>query len=202
MKRGERREQIIDTTINLLSRHGLSGTTIARISQEVGISEPALYRHFGSKGEIILASLERVSSRLLGLLYSAGEAGSDLVDRLYKMSKALYDFVMNHPEETMVLFEVLSASRDQELKKALQKKFLEFLGIIEALLCEGIQEGAIREDIDVSLTAWMILSLGITLNFASLLELKDILTEEKALIAVEGILKDISLKDLSRKRKE
>ncbi len=201
MKKEERREQIISTTINLLSRHGLPGTTVARIAQEVGISEPALYRHFNNKRDIILASLESVSAKLLELLYSAGEAGSDLLDRLYRMSKALYDFVMNHPEETVVLFEVLSASRDQELKKALQKRFLEFLGIIEALLKEGVEEGVLREDLDVSLTSWMILSLGITLNFASLLELKDVLTEEKALIAVERILKDIAREKLERKER-
>jgi AcrR family transcriptional regulator len=188
-----RREQIITTTIDLLSRHGLPGTTTARIAHEVGISEPALYRHFRNKDEILLAALDEVSARLLVKMYEASVGESRVPDKLRRMSAALYEFVMAHPEEAVALFEVFSASRDSHLKQVLQDKFLGSLEMVEELLHEGIRKGELRPDIDVALTAWKVVSLGITLNFAAMLGLSHVLTEERALSAIEELLKDVAL---------
>ncbi len=188
-----RREQIIATTIDLLSRHGLPGTTTARIAREVGISEPALYRHFRNKEEMLLAALDEVSARLLDLMYRASLSETLVTEKLRRMSAALYEFVMSHPEESVALFEVFSASRQNNLKQVLQEKFLGSLGIVEELLREGVRKGELRPDIDVALTAWKVVSLGITLNFAAMLGLSHVLTEERALSAVDQLLEDIVL---------
>lgn len=188
-----RRAQIISTTIELLSRHGLPGTTTARIAREVGISEPALYRHFRNKEEILLAALDEVSARLLQLMNEAASAERLVAKKLRRMSAALYEFVMSHPEEAIALFEVFSASRDSHLKQVLQGKFLGSLAIVEDMLKEGIAQGELRPDIDVALTAWKVVSLGITLNFAAMLGLSHVLTEQRALSAVDQLVEDIVL---------
>ncbi len=193
-----RRDQIISTTIELLSRHGLPGTTTARIAREVGISEPALYRHFRNKEEILLAALDEVSARLLGLMMEAASSERLVAEKLRRMSAALYEFVMSHPEEAVALFEVFSASRDSNLKKVLQEKFLGSLAIVEEMLHEGVKQGELRPDIDMALTAWKVVSLGITLNFAAMLGLSHVLTEERALSAVDQLLQDIVLQEEER----
>ncbi len=187
-----RREQIVTTTIGLLARHGLSGTTTARIAREVGISEPALYRHFLNKEEIILAALDAVSENLVGMMFRAAETETGTVGKIHVMSAALYDFITAHPQESVVLFEVFSASRDNHLKRILQEKFLNGMGMMEQVLRAGMEAGDVRPDIDVELTAWKIMSLGITLNFAAMLGLNHVLTEERALSAVDELLEEIS----------
>lgn len=186
------------TTIGLLSRHGLPGTTTARIAQEVGISEPALYRHFLNKEEIILAALDAVSENLMGSMLEAAETETDVTGKIHQMSAALYEFVTSHPEESVVLFEVFSASHDNHLKQILQEKFLGTLGIMEQMLRGGIRAGDVKAGIDVELTAWKIMSLGITLNFAAMLGLSHVLTEDRALSAVDELLEDISTKSKER----
>jgi len=52
-----RREQILNETINLIMQNGLSGATMIRIAEKVGISQPAIYRHFKNRKEIMLASV-------------------------------------------------------------------------------------------------------------------------------------------------
>jgi AcrR family transcriptional regulator len=196
-----RREQIISTTIELLSRHGLPGTTTARIAREVGISEPALYRHFRNKEEILLAALDEVSARLLQLMNEAASSERLVAKKLHRMSAALYEFVMSHPEEAIALFEVFSASRDNHLKQVLQNRFLGSLAIVEEMLEQGIRQGELRPDIDVALTAWKVVSLGITLNFAAMLGLSHVLTEERALSAVDQLLEEIVLQEEERSEK-
>jgi AcrR family transcriptional regulator len=51
------REQLIHTAIRLFNRHGYHATGIDRILAEAGVAKMTLYKHFGSKDELILAAL-------------------------------------------------------------------------------------------------------------------------------------------------
>lgn len=186
-----RRAQIINSAVGLISSRGLSGATTARIAADVGITEPALYRHFKNKHSIILAALDEVSARLVGYCLAAGLGTPDMPSRLRVMSAAYYDFVMAHPEEMRVLFEAISAARGDEMRREMRGKIDELLHAVEAVIAEGIDQGTFRPDTDLSIVAWEIVSLGITLYMASILDFKDVLTKEKALAAVDTLLADI-----------
>ena len=54
----ERQEQIIKASIDLIDNNGIQGFTIKNLSKAIGISEPAIYRHFESKFEILATILE------------------------------------------------------------------------------------------------------------------------------------------------
>lgn len=54
----QRQQQIIDESIRLISEKGIQELTIKNISLRIGISEPAIYRHFASKFDIILGILD------------------------------------------------------------------------------------------------------------------------------------------------
>lgn len=54
----QRQQQILDESINLIDKKGIQGFTIKNLSKEVGISEPAIYRHFESKFDILCGILD------------------------------------------------------------------------------------------------------------------------------------------------
>ncbi len=49
----ERQEQIVKTAIKLIADKGIQNLTTKNLSKKIGISEPALYRHFDNKLEIL-----------------------------------------------------------------------------------------------------------------------------------------------------
>ena len=49
---------MLDTACRVFSRSSYRGATTAEIAREAGISEPILYRHFGSKRDLYLACLD------------------------------------------------------------------------------------------------------------------------------------------------
>ena len=58
-KSGEhRRSEILETARDLIFNEGFSNFTIREVAGRVGISEAAIYRHFASKEELLLALLE------------------------------------------------------------------------------------------------------------------------------------------------
>lgn len=52
-----RREQILETAVDLFSKHGFSGTTTKKIAEAAGVSEAMVFRHFASKDELYGAIL-------------------------------------------------------------------------------------------------------------------------------------------------
>ena len=54
-----RREEILDAALTEFARHGYEGASTDTIARTVGISQPYLFRLFGTKKGLYLASAER-----------------------------------------------------------------------------------------------------------------------------------------------
>ena len=65
MGRSSKRDVILDTAENLFSVQGFIATGINQITEDAGVAPMTLYNNFKNKDELILATLERRSDRLL-----------------------------------------------------------------------------------------------------------------------------------------
>jgi AcrR family transcriptional regulator len=59
-----RRGQILDAAVDVFSRKGYEGGTMHEIAAMVGVTEPALYRHFASKHDLFATLLETAGGRI------------------------------------------------------------------------------------------------------------------------------------------
>ncbi|MCI0512282.1 TetR/AcrR family transcriptional regulator, partial [candidate division KSB1 bacterium] len=57
---GERKEQIINEGIQIIHENGFPALSIRELASRVGISEPAIYRHFKNKDDIIMSILDKM----------------------------------------------------------------------------------------------------------------------------------------------
>lgn len=64
-QKAERTDLLLQEAARLFARKGFRGVSLEEIASAVGISGPALYRHFSNKQAILTAVLEDVSVRLL-----------------------------------------------------------------------------------------------------------------------------------------
>jgi len=58
MNLSKRQLEIIEASLAIIDQGGIQSLTIKNISKKVGISEPAIYRHFDSKTDILLTILD------------------------------------------------------------------------------------------------------------------------------------------------
>jgi AcrR family transcriptional regulator len=61
-----RREMILTAALELFREHGFAATGIDEIGEAAGISGPAVYRHFGTKHDILVEALHRIGQQLHG----------------------------------------------------------------------------------------------------------------------------------------
>ncbi len=55
LKAPQRREQLISVATRQFAKFGYDATTTDAIAKAAGVTEPILYRHFGSKQELFIA---------------------------------------------------------------------------------------------------------------------------------------------------
>lgn len=60
MERGNTRQEILDTALNLFSVQGYEASSVSQIAEAVGIRKASVYSHFGSKQEILNALVQEV----------------------------------------------------------------------------------------------------------------------------------------------
>jgi AcrR family transcriptional regulator len=80
----ERREEILVAAMEEFAEHGLDGTSTDTIARKAGISQPYLFRLFGTKKELYLESVRRCLRQTLELFQdaSAGKTGEDALDAI------------------------------------------------------------------------------------------------------------------------
>src|SRR4051812_9872023 len=61
----DRRSQILDVAAKLFAERGFHGVSVGDIGKAVGVSGPALYKHFDSKDAVLAEMLVSISERLL-----------------------------------------------------------------------------------------------------------------------------------------
>lgn len=95
-----RRDQILAVAAQLFARHGYHGVSIADLGAAVGISGPALYRHFPGKEALLAEMLIGISEHLLqgGRARSEGEP-DDVLAALVAFHS---DFALQKPELIVV----------------------------------------------------------------------------------------------------
>jgi AcrR family transcriptional regulator len=80
----ERREEILDAAMSVFAEKGLHGTSTEDIARLAGISQPYVFRLFGTKKELYLAVVARCFRRTLELMQRAaeGKRGRDALDAI------------------------------------------------------------------------------------------------------------------------
>ena len=97
-----RREQILAVAAQLFARHGFHGVSIADLGAAVGVSGPALYRHFPGKEALLEEMLVGISEHLLAGGQARAVASDDPLAVLVALVEFQVDFALREPELIVV----------------------------------------------------------------------------------------------------
>jgi len=98
----QRRAEILAAARSLFLKEGVDRVTIRAICARVGVSAPALYRHFKDKREIIIAICNETFGRLLESFRRI--RAEEPLSALKQMMDAYVRFALAHRDEYRLLF--------------------------------------------------------------------------------------------------
>src|SRR5262245_66287874 len=64
MPAAARKRQIVETTLELVTEHGADAVSAQLIADTIGLSQPAVFRHFPTKGAVWMAVIGWLQDRL------------------------------------------------------------------------------------------------------------------------------------------
>ncbi|QJR30145.1 TetR/AcrR family transcriptional regulator [Limnobacter sp.] len=99
----QRMSQILDVAGSVFSRHGFHSTSMEQIAEGAGVTKPLLYRYFGSKDALYLATITQVGNHLMSGL-TLLMANPNPKERLKLIMLSFLTFVERHREGWSVLY--------------------------------------------------------------------------------------------------
>jgi AcrR family transcriptional regulator len=101
LPRSERREQLLDAALHLISTQGFSAVSMEGVAREADIAKTVVYDAFGSVRELLGALLEREQERTLTAVAAAiptGPLEGDPLEILTASLVSLLEAVRAHPD--------------------------------------------------------------------------------------------------------
>ena len=150
-----RQIEILEAAIQLTSEAGIQKLTIRNVASAVGISEPALYRHFASKHELLVAILEylqqKIAHNFIGFIQPKGSSSEQF--RLFLEN--LFTELEQNKAFALLLFAEETFNADPELRPQLNALLDNNLSTLTNYFTHIMDEGLCRNDIDAEQLALM-----------------------------------------------
>jgi AcrR family transcriptional regulator len=155
----DRRQAVLDTACRVFFEKSYRGATTAEIAREAGITEPILYRHFGSKRDLYLACLDEAWRQFREFSEDALEknpAGClGAIADAYTAKRAKLRLV------DLWIQALVVAPEDAVIAKALRAQIRAVHDFFADVIRRGQADGVINPDRDPAAEAWIFVSAGL-----------------------------------------
>ncbi|MFG6198392.1 TetR family transcriptional regulator [Nonomuraea sp. JJY05] len=134
----ETRERLLKAAAEVFAARGYDGTRVADIAAAAGVSNGALYAHFGSKADLLVAALRAHGRRILANLFAADPHRS-AAELLLVLGRRL-----PRPREAagyLVVEALVAARRDEDVARPMRDYVGERAGWIAELVRAGQGDG-------------------------------------------------------------
>ena len=128
----ERREQILDAARYEFAERGLHGTSTEDIARRAGISQPYVFRLFGTKKELFLASCASCMDETLETMRAAavGKTGEEALEA---MGQAYVAMLEEDPRRLMGQMHMYAASQDEDVRRVAREGYGRLVEFVETL---------------------------------------------------------------------
>lgn len=134
---------VVEATLALIAERGVANTTVDEISERSGVAKTTIYRHWDSKGEVVLDAIS-------GLVQpppipDTGALRTDLV----ALVEGLVGALTSSPLAPMVPSLMDAAARDPEFAKLHGRYAQQRHRAVRAVLERGVERGELSPDVDL-----------------------------------------------------
>ncbi len=146
-ERPSRREQILQAAAQLFAERGSRAVGVDDVGAAVGVTGPAIYRHFAGKDAMLAEMLLRISERLLaGGSERVAAAGADPAAQLRALIAFQVEFALDNPALITVHDRDLGslAESDAAQVRRLQRRYVEVWVAVLARLHPAADAAACR----------------------------------------------------------
>ena len=133
----ERQFEIIEAAGKILTTSGVSGLTIKNLAKEMKFSESAIYRHFTSKEEIIIALLDYLAKSMDERYTNAISAKQTPEEKFTTLFQNQFSFFKNNPHFVVAVFSDGLMEESQRINETILKIMAVKMKHLMPIILEG-----------------------------------------------------------------
>lgn len=134
----DRQIEIMEAATNRISKFGIQNLTIKTLAEDIGLSEPALYRHFKSKNQILWGLLEYFKTEMENRIQSIPfKTSTSEADKLRAIFNSQLQTFVNKPAIVSVIF----AESIFHYEENLSNKVSEIMDMMQNYVKNNIKQG-------------------------------------------------------------
>ncbi len=137
----ERRIQLLEVAVRVFGREGYTGASTADIAREVGISAPALYRHYPSKKALYLAALAHSGDRMFDGWERAAREAPNALTAFARLGVLYQTMMRDEPHLLQIRFRALNATDDPEIRELVLRNHARAERLVSELAARADGEG-------------------------------------------------------------
>lgn len=126
----ERREQILVAALDEFACRGLHGASTDAIARKVGLSQPYLFRLFGTKKGLFLAVVEKCLADTHDLFRDAAN-GLHGEEALHAIGEVYETMLARQPMQLRAQMQGYAACDDPEIRKAMRRGYGRLVELVE-----------------------------------------------------------------------
>lgn len=165
-----RQEEIKKAVLSIIYRDGLKNLSTRKLATEVGISEGAIFRHFDTKSDIILAIIEDVRNDLIEKLRTISLETTPPSQRLFKYLCTTISYLIENKGITILLFSEATYDNDKLSIEKLNYIFNSQRQLAGKIISDGIAMGIWDESVSIEDISMLYMGIPITLNIELVLD--------------------------------
>ena len=126
----ERREEILDAALDEFAEHGYHGGSTEGIARRAGISQPYVFRLFGTKQELFKAVVARCFRETLEMFQRAaeGKRGKEALDA---MGNAYVERLLTDRKRLQLQMQAYAACEDEEVCEVVRQGYGDLVAYVE-----------------------------------------------------------------------
>jgi len=143
----ERQKEIINVAVAIIAEEGMQKLSIKNISNRIGISEPAIYRHFDSKIDILLAVLKYFIHSMEAILNDGMDAELSPLKQIESVLMNFFRRFNDNPQLVTIIFSEEIFPTDDRIAK----EIFSIIQLNQMTFVKLIEKGKIADEIDNNL---------------------------------------------------
>ncbi|HEX6552586.1 MAG TPA: TetR/AcrR family transcriptional regulator [Ktedonobacteraceae bacterium] len=180
MRGEERREFILNRAKEVFARCGYADASTGELARTSEVTEPMLYKHFGSKKGLFMAVIQQFGGRFMNLWRSRvnRRAEHDLLDALAQVIMEYRATLKADPDIQKVLLQAIAETSDPDIAQCIQRHNRNVYLLVRQLLERAQAEGYVDGSVDLNAASWGYVSMVFAMQYSLVLDMNQELTDE------------------------